>query len=499
MLRNAAPGAFGSSEATMTRALRFFSSRLWVTALLVLFGATSAEARPRARHRAPAKLTKVQRHKKVVAIKERVRQRHEAPKKKRSRLTRALSRLERLRSRIVPVDAPTPVVRHVTVERPEAVPLAPATPVLGQGRELGALLASARWNTERGAYMSRMADGREAQLTLDRDLQTDVERELSKYSMPYASVVAMDPRDGRVLTVAERGNEPAGTAVRAIFPAASVFKIVTGAALLEAGIAPESEACFHGGSHAIQLDQLTDNPRRDHRCESLSTAMGKSINLVFGKFASRTLDAATLQATAERFFFNQPLPLVPAAAQQPFVSPAEIPSDALGFGRTAAGFGKVYLSPMHGALLAGTVGNRGVAVEPRLVETFFQGGRRTPAPAPRETRVVSEATSAMLTTMMQRTVSEGTARKAFHRGGAGVLTGIAVAGKTGSLADHPPLPFKDYSWFVGFAPAEKPRVAVAVVVVNGHRWQVKAAALAKETLQSYFKNEIVKSRRASNE
>jgi cell division protein FtsI/penicillin-binding protein 2 len=317
--------------------------------------------------------------------------------------------------------------------------------------------------------------------------------------MPYASVVALDPRDGRVLTVAERGDEPSGTALRAIFPAASVFKIVTGAALLEAGIAPESEACFHGGSHAIQLDQLSDNPRRDHRCESLSTAMGKSINLVFGKLASRTLDPATLQATAERFFFNQPLPLVPAPAQQPFVSPAEIPSDPLGFGRTAAGFGKVYLSPMHGALLAGTVGNRGVAVEPRLVEAFFQGGRRSPAPAPREVRVVSEATSAMLTAMMRRTVAEGTARKAFHKGGRSVLSDIAVAGKTGSLSDHPPLPFKDYSWFVGFAPAENPRVAVAAVVVNGHQWQVKASTLARQTFQSYFEGELAKNRRASND
>ncbi|MFM2153163.1 MAG: hypothetical protein RL199_1598, partial [Pseudomonadota bacterium] len=269
----------------MTTALRsLISLRLWSAAVAVLLAAAPAMAKSHARPKAAnARLSKVQRHKKVVALKERVRQRKAAPKKKRSRLTRALAKLERLRAEVVPGQAPTPVVRRIAVEKPAPATIAPATPLVGQGRELGSLLAGARWSADRGAYTSRLADGREAQLTLDRDLQTQTERELSKYRMPYASVVALDPRDGRVLTVAEQGNEPAGTAMRAIFPAASVFKIVTGAALLEAGIAPESEACFHGGSHAIQLDQLSDNPRRDHRCESLSTAMGKSINLVFGK------------------------------------------------------------------------------------------------------------------------------------------------------------------------------------------------------------------------
>jgi len=483
----------------MTTALRsLLTSRLWVAALSVVVASAPVDAKPRKAH--PAKLTKVQRHKKVVAIRERVRQRREAPKKKRSRVSRALAKLERIRSGVVPAVAPEPVMRRIAVEKPAAMPMAPSTPLLRNSGELASLLSGSRWNAVRGAYTSRMTDGREAQLTLDRELQNDVSSELSRYSMPYASVVALDPRDGRVLTVAETGEEPAGTAMRAIFPAASVFKIVTGAALLEAGIAPESEACFHGGSHSIERQHLVDDPRRDHRCESLSTAMGKSINLVFGKLATKSLAPETLQATAERFFFNRPLPMLPAPPDsRGFVSPATIPGDELGFGRTAAGFGKVYLSPMHGALLAATVGNRGLAVEPRLVDAFFENGRRVAPPAQREQRVVSETTASLLTGMMQRTVSEGTARKAFRKGNPGALADIAVAGKTGSLSDHPPLPFKDYSWFVGFAPAEKPRIAVAVVVVNGHRWQVKASALARATFQSFFGAEQARSRRASND
>ena len=116
----------------------------------------------------------------------------------------------------------------------------------------------------------------------------------------------------------------------------------------------------------------------------------------------------------------------------------------------------------------------------------------------REQRIVSEETSAILTAMMERTVSEGTARKAFHvRRGRSAIGPIRVAGKTGSLSDHPPLPFKDYSWFVGFAPAEEPTIAVAAVVVNGLRWKVKAPFLAREAMRVFFENDGGTRRHAS--
>lgn len=368
--------------------------------------------------------------------------------------------------------------------------------------EIPALMAGARWNARRGTYVSTLKDGREAELTLDHELQTQTEELLANYKVPYAAVVALDPRDGRILAMAESadkvGNQ--GSQTKAIFPAASVFKIVTGAALLESGISPETEVCFHGGMHSIDRRQLQDDPRRDRVCATLGTAMAKSLNVVFGKLASRRLNADVLRAMAGRFFFNQPLPIFPSSSSvgDALVSRAVIPEDALGFGRTAAGFGQVYLSPLHGAMLAAAVGNRGLAVEPHLVEAVVRGGVRASPPPAHEQRIVSEATSALLTRMMERTVSEGTARKAFRgRRGKSALGAIVVAGKTGSLADHPPLPFKDYSWFVGFAPAEDPKVAVAAVVVNGPKWKVKAPFLAREALRSFFDADLAKLRHAS--
>ncbi len=399
------------------------------------------------------------------------------------------------------VSAARPAVAEKRARRPAERPATSRTQ-RDSAVDYSELVAGAKWSDARRSFVAPLGDGREAELTLDRRLQQEVSGLLGRYRVPYASVVAMDPRTGRILSMVETGDQRRGKAgvTQPVFPAASIFKIVTGAALLEAGIPPETEICYSGGFHAIRPHQLRDDPRRDRDCATLSSAMGKSLNIVFGKLASRRLTSDVLRETAERFFFNRPLPgSVIGEGARELVSAAHIPEDEFGFGSTAAGFGKVYLSPLHGAVVASVVGNDGVAVEPRLVDVVVKKGARVVAPASREQRVVSPEVSSALARMMERTVTEGTARKAFRerRRGERPFTEVSVAGKTGSLADHAPLPFKDYSWFVGFAPANDPKVAISVVVVNGLKWQVKAPYLAKETLRSFFSAEPSSVRRAS--
>ena len=108
-----------------------------------------------------------------------------------------------------------------------------------------------------------------------------------------------------------------------------------------------------------------------------------------------------------------------------------------------------------------------------------------PAAAP-ERRVVSEAAARAVGRMMVGTTEFGTARLGFRdkRTNRPLLPGIAVAGKTGSLDRKDP--YLPYSWFVGFAPAERPEVAVAVLLGNGPSWHVKAHQVAREVLSSYF-------------
>jgi len=360
------------------------------------------------------------------------------------------------------------------------------------------LLKRATLDTTRGAYLTHLDDGRDAELTLDPALQKPLNDLLRLYDVPASAVVVMDPRDGRVLAVSEHSSErePRGLAFEAEYPAASVFKIVTGAALLESGVDPDADVCFHGGLRRIDSRNLADDARRDTRCNDLSEAMGFSLNVVFGKLAARHLDADTLRLAAGRFFFNQPLPTFPQMpVASALVSPATIPDDALGFGRTAAGFGDVKLSPVHGAVLAAAVANGGLVMPPRFIRDFLKDGGRTPPAETPATRVMSPATASVLTRMMVRTVSEGTARPFFRWRRRPVLGDIEVAGKTGSLFGR--APFRDFTWFVGFAPADAPTVAVAAVVANPMRWKVRAPYLAREALRMHFELEKQRGRRAS--
>jgi penicillin-binding protein A len=326
---------------------------------------------------------------------------------------------------------------------------------------------------EDGAYVAKSADGKQVRFTIDPHLQGSMEKLLRMYKPQGAAVVAIDPKTGKILAMAEEGE---GKATKPLYPAASVFKIITGAALLEKGVNPDAETCYHGGMHGIVKKLLEDKPRVDRRCLSLGMALAKSANVVFAKMAVKHLDGDDLRKEAERFLFNRPI-WDPGVEQ----SVANIPDGKLELAKSAAGFGQVKLSPLHAALIAAAVGNSGVAVEPTIVEEI--GGEAVPASE--STRLLQPETAAALRDMMKYTVTEGTATSSFRERGRSVLGDIEVAGKTGSLSNHQ-RPYMDYSWFVGFAPAGDPKIAVAVVIVNGLKWRIHAPYVAREALRAYF-------------
>jgi cell division protein FtsI/penicillin-binding protein 2 len=100
-------------------------------------------------------------------------------------------------------------------------------------------------------------------------------------------------------------------------------------------------------------------------------------------------------------------------------------------------------------------------------------------------RAIEESTAKELTTMMKETVANGSAFKQFHdRKRRPFLPGVEVAGKTGTLTRHKLN--RHYTWFIGFAPADNPEVAISALVVNTPRWRIKAPLLACNTLRAYF-------------
>jgi len=317
----------------------------------------------------------------------------------------------------------------------------------------------------------------EAPLTIDANLQAAIAAELDREHVPYAAIVLLEPRTGAIRAIVEHRetDDPVadiGSLVAPRVPAASVFKVVTSAALLEAGQSPETRVCFHGGKHGIDASLLTASPR-DNQCQTLSEALAHSTNAAFARLALQHLKPGDLARMAHRLGFGQgfqsDLDVLPSRIDEGTTD--------LDRGRCAPGFAGSTLSPVHAAFLAATVANGGVAMRPTLLATD-----RAPTPLG---RLLPALVASELGQMMQQTIESGTGRHAFGERPAS-LRGMAIAGKTGSLSGDDPNIYRHFSWFIGFAPADDPQIAVAALAINGPKWKRKGPALARDALALYF-------------
>ncbi len=344
--------------------------------------------------------------------------------------------------------------------------------------------------------LTSLPDGRVARLHVDPTLQRTAKTLMAIHHVPEAAVVMIDVPTGHVLAYASHVEKGAvrDLCVEATSPAASVFKIVTGAALVElASVNPDAKECYSGGEQRITPQDLEPNPARDRWCTTLGGAMGRSINTVFARLALRSLKPAQLEDVAKGFGFGSSVAFdVPVQA-----SAVKMPEDGLAFARTAAGFWNTTLSPLHAAMLSATVARGGEVIRPQIVRQVEEATGDVAWTSPGVQvlrRAIKPETAALVTSMMERTVTEGTSYRAFHDARrTPFLPGVAVAGKTGTLTDAEKGRF--YTWFTGFAPthpeAGQRQVAIAVLVVNQATWTVKANTVARDMLRSFFAGQKV--------
>jgi len=355
-------------------------------------------------------------------------------------------------------------------------------------------------------FVADLEGGGLAQLTLHPALQKSVEEALASHHLPFAAAAVISIPDGRVLVLAGYSKsdstlDGATLALRPWAPAASVFKVVSASALLQEGhIDPETRVCYHGGVSSVLRDNLVDMPGIDHSCASLSYGIGKSQNAIVAKLATQHLRPEQLERMAAAFGFGQDLsfdaPLEP--------SEVEIPREPLEFARAAAGFWHSSLSPLHGALLAATIANHGEMPAARLIEKAVDAHGNPVALAKSAShRVLDRAVAEQVGRMMQLTTTMGTAHRSFRDRKGHPTLPIEVAGKTGTLfyrgrAHDPTLPSTTasieagqlgYSWFIGFAPVDHPRIAFAVLLGNPIAWPLKAHAVARHLVADYLATE----------
>lgn len=366
---------------------------------------------------------------------------------------------------------------------------APAEQPEGGGEAAGDNPAELEVDPAKARYVQDLADGHRLLYTLDPVLQESALTIFRNREVPYAAAVVLDLRDNSVLAFAGHSSmdpqvDPLEVLTTAWAPAASTFKVVTAASLLENGAAtPETKVCFHGGLRGITDDLLKHNPTLDTRCETLSDAVAYSYNLVLAKLALGHLDQRQLDETATSLLFQQEIPF--EFAIEP--SPAHIPADANSRAKVAAGFWHVDLSPVHGALLASVYARGGIYQPPHIIAQVVgpDGGDLTPA-LPEQNRVLAESVADQVGEMMVGTTRYGTASDSFRDPqGVEFIPGVDVAGKTGSLTGKRE-PILNYNWFIGFAPADRPEIAFAVVLANPAKWRIKAHYAARRLIQIYL-------------
>lgn len=245
------------------------------------------------------------------------------------------------------------------------------------------------------------------------------------------------------------------------YPPGSTFKVVTAAAALESG-RYEPETTFPDPD-SIELP-LTDNTLTNFTKRSctgtgqidLFTALRISCDTTFAKIGLKIPDE--IFGMAEALGFNQTIPLDVRTEPSQFPN---IPDDSAPL-RAYAGIGQgdVVATPLQMALVAAAVANRGELPQPRLVTQIIDPSGavvRNYEPSTMSTPM-SPTTAAILTDMMVAVVDDGT-------GTAAQIPGIEVAGKTGTAQTVEGA--SPHAWFIAFAPANNPQIAIAVIVENG--------------------------------
>jgi penicillin-binding protein A len=325
------------------------------------------------------------------------------------------------------------------------------------------------------AATARRASGEPAVLTLDPALQRAAERLLARARPVAGGAILVHAQSGQLLAFADL---PRGEVLlRKTAPAASLFKLVTTAALIErARVEPQRRVCIDGGIRRIERKHLEPPRTGVAICSAFRGALGHSRNAVYAQLVTRHLMRSDLIELGERFGFNR---FVPFDAARVSAGTLDVPYNDLEFARTAAGFRGSKLGVLGAVQLAAIVANGGQTLPLSILEST-----REQEPA---ARVIDAATAAELRRMMEVTVHSGTSLDAFsERPGKPYLPGIRVAGKTGTLQPEASDPTS--SWFVGFAPSQKPEVVVGVLVQNGQVWRQRANELARDLLRAYFAN-----------
>lgn len=334
----------------------------------------------------------------------------------------------------------------------------------------------------------RMGDS--VYLTTDTRVQTDVSHLMEGYK---GAVVALNPKTGEIyslISMPQYDPNTVGTnwekvstskdaelfnrALNGKYPPGSIMKIITTSAILENGV---EQSYNHTGKAKVSGYEFKDFGRSELGKVDLSKAFSLSLNTYF---VTKVQDVglSNFEALAKKFYFDNNIPFDLPVTTSTLNFGAG--TDRVALSASAIGQGKVLSTPLHMALMTSAIANDGAMMKPYVVnkivdrkgETVYTSEPKVLA-NPITSEIASEVTDLMI-----KTTKSGTARNAS-------LKNIQVASKTGTAENSTG---ENHSWYVGFAPADDPKVVVAVIVEQGGLGGETATPIGRDVILSVLKH-----------
>jgi len=339
--------------------------------------------------------------------------------------------------------------------------------------------------------LGRKPKGASVQLTLVPAVQKEAQKALVGQK---GAIVVLDPKTGALIASASAptydpvnleddwarlSKDPGAPLLdrptQGLYPPGSAFKVVTATSGLDYGKITPDTKFIDTGTYVVFGGKITNYGGEVFGPNDFTTALTYSINTTFAKVGS-LLGRKRLVSSMQHFGFYQtpPLPL-PAGAVVPSgrygkngLLPPGTFMDPLAVAWAACGQEQVLSTPLQMALVAAGVANGGRVMKPYYTQQVVAAsGGVVQKTQPQQWLVAMKPTTAtILNTMMQRVVNAGT-------GTAAALQGIQVAGKTGTAERGDGT---NLAWFIAFAPADNPKVAVAVIIEDTQSTGGEAAA-----------------------
>ena len=350
------------------------------------------------------------------------------------------------------------------------------------------LLGSSEQNILDALLYSDDTDGDTVHLTVDNTLQQLAADLLGNRK---GAIVAMEPSSGQILAMVSKPwfnpNNLADDwdkltkedgmfvprATNGLYPPGSVFKIITAAAAVENMM--DNETFEDTGKFNVGGYDVVNYDNHVYGTLDIDTAFAKSSNTYFAYLADK-LGKDKLQRTAESFGFNKEITLeIPVSKSTLLKSDSRTNVASVGYGQ-----GDTLTTPLHMAMVTSAIANDGVMMQPYLVSkiTDKDGTILKENSSSTFMRSTSPVVAQRITEMMKACVTRGT-------GTGAQLSGITVAAKTGTAevgGDK-----GDHAWFVAFAPAENPKIALSIVMENAGTTGSACAGMAARLIQSYLK------------